>query len=141
MARTVVQRGVELREVSEAVADLFRDLDVVGVPRGGPMRPCMQALSDFVWGELHGAVHLGVKRTLVVVASHYEIDLEWVCDGFVLLDEPELAAAEAQRLMDAVEGPGALLARHFEDEALPLPHRLQPLSLLRDLLQRRERWP
>jgi hypothetical protein len=44
VAQTVEQQGAELREVSEAVADLFRDLDVVGVPRGGPMRPCMQAL-------------------------------------------------------------------------------------------------
>jgi hypothetical protein len=62
-----------------------------------------------------------VKRALVVVASHYEIDLERVCDDFVLPDEPELAAAEGQRLMDTVEGPRTLLAHHFEDEALPLP--------------------
>jgi hypothetical protein len=55
----------------------------------------MQALGDFVWGELWGAVHLGVKRALVMVASHYEIDLERVCDTYVLPDEPELAATEA----------------------------------------------
>jgi hypothetical protein len=61
-----------------------------------------------------------VKRALVVVASHYEIDLERVCDGFVLPDKPELAAAEGQRLMDVVEGPRTLWARHFEDEAVPL---------------------
>ena len=121
MTWTVEQRGVELREVSEAVADLFRDLDVVGVPRAGPMWPCMRALGNFVRGELHGAIHLGVKWALAVVASHYEIDLERVCDDFVLPDKPELAAAKGQRLMDVVEGPGTLLARHFEDEALPLP--------------------
>jgi hypothetical protein len=55
----VEQQGAMPREVSEAVVDLFRDLDVVGVPRGGPMRPCMQALSDFVRVEFRGAVHLG----------------------------------------------------------------------------------
>jgi hypothetical protein len=77
----VEQQGAELREVSEAVADLFRDLDVVGVHQGGPIRPCMQALGYFVWGELRGAVHLEVKRALAVAASHYEIDLERVCDG------------------------------------------------------------
>jgi hypothetical protein len=48
----------------------------------------MQALSGFVWGELRYAVHLGVKRVLVVVASHYEIDLERVCEGYVLLTRP-----------------------------------------------------
>ena len=88
------------------VADLFRGLDVVGVPRGGPMQRWMQALGDFIRGELRGAVHLRVKRALAVVASHYEIDLERVCDGFVLPDEPELAAAEGQRRMDVVEGLG-----------------------------------
>jgi hypothetical protein len=36
-----------------------------------------------------------VKRALVMVASHYEIDLERVCDTYVLPDEPELAATEA----------------------------------------------
>jgi hypothetical protein len=87
----VEQQGAMPREVSEAVVDLFRDLDVLGMPRGGPMRPCMQALSDFVWVEFRGAVHLGVKRALAVVASHFEIDLKRVCDGFMLPYEPELA--------------------------------------------------
>jgi hypothetical protein len=70
---------------------------------------------------LRGAVHLGVKWALAVVVSHYEIDLERVCDDYVLLDEPELAAAEAQRLNDIVEGPGTLLARHFKVEVVPPP--------------------
>lgn len=52
----------------------------------------MQALGGYVWGELHGVVHLGVKWALAVVTSHYEIDLERVCDDYVLPDEPELAA-------------------------------------------------
>lgn len=64
------QWGAEMGEMFEAVADLFRDLDVVGVPRGGPPRPCMQDLGDFLRGELRGAVHLGVKRALAVVSSH-----------------------------------------------------------------------
>jgi hypothetical protein len=62
-----------------------------------------------------------VKQALAVVASHYEIDLEWLCDGYVLLDKPELAAAEAQRLNDVIEGPGTLLARHFKVEVVPPP--------------------
>jgi hypothetical protein len=95
MSRTVEQKGTELREFSEAVADLFWDLDVVGVPRSGPPWPRMQALGGYVWGELHGAVHLGVKWALAVVASHYEIDLERVCDSYVLPNKPELAAAQS----------------------------------------------
>jgi hypothetical protein len=45
-----------------------------------------------------------------MVASHYEIDLERVCEGYVLPDEPELAYT--------VEGLGTSLARHFEVEAV-----------------------
>jgi hypothetical protein len=117
----VEQKGTELRELSDAVVDLFQDLDVVDVPRSEPPWPCMQALSGYMRGELHDAVHLGVKRALVVVASHYEIDLEQVCEGYVLPDEPELAAAEMRRLNDTVEGPRTSLARHFEVEAVPPP--------------------
>jgi hypothetical protein len=97
------------------------DLNVVDVPHSGPPQPRMQALRGYVRGELRDAVHLGVKRALAVVASHYEIDLERVCEGYVLLDEPELADAEMRRLNDAVEGPGTSLARHFEVEAVPPP--------------------
>jgi hypothetical protein len=33
-----------------------------------------------------------------MVSSHYKIDLERVCEGYVLPNEPELAAAEMRRL-------------------------------------------
>jgi hypothetical protein len=110
----VEQKVIELRELFDAVVELFQDLDVVDVPQGGPRWPRMQALSGYVWGELRDVVQLGVKRVLVVVASHYEIDLERVCEGYVLPDKPELA--------DTIEGLGTLLARHFEVEAVPPPH-------------------
>jgi hypothetical protein len=121
LSRTVEQKGTELRELSNAVADLFRDLDAVDVPRSGPPQPHMQALSGYVRGKLRCAVHLGVKWAVVMVASHYEIDLERVCDSYVLPDELELAAAEMQGLSDAIEGLGTLLARQFEVKAVPPP--------------------
>lgn len=110
-----------MRELSEPVEDLFRDLDVVGMPWNGPTRPRMQALGGYIRGEFHGAVHLGVKQALAMVTSRYEIDIERVCDGYVLPDEPELATAEVQRLNDVVEGSGTALARHFEVEVEPPP--------------------
>jgi hypothetical protein len=92
---------------------------VVNVPQGGPLRLHMQALSGYIRGELHGAVHLGVKRELVVVASHYEIDVERVCEGYILLDEHELANVKMRRLTNAIEQAGTSLSRHFEAEAVP----------------------
>jgi hypothetical protein len=115
------QKGTLLRELSKVVADLFQDLDMVGVPWSGPPQPRMQALGGYVRGELHEAVHVGVKRAMAVVTSHYEIDLERVCDSYVLLNELELAAAEMRRLNDTVEGPGTSLACHFEVEVVPPP--------------------
>jgi hypothetical protein len=41
-----------------------------------------------------------------------------VCKGYVLPDEPDLADAEMQRLVDTVKGLGSLLAHHYEHEVV-----------------------
>ena len=45
-----------------------------------------------------------MKRTLVVVSSHYEIDLERVSEGYVLPEGDDLTEAEVRRLVDVAEG-------------------------------------
>jgi hypothetical protein len=55
-----------------------------------------------------------------VLASHYDVDLERVSEGYCLTDEDEAALAEVQRLYAAVAGPSAVLASSFEVEILPL---------------------
>jgi hypothetical protein len=54
-----------------------------------------------------------------VLASHYDVDLERVSEGYCLPDEEEAALAEVQRLDAAVGGPSAALASSFELEILP----------------------
>jgi hypothetical protein len=54
-----------------------------------------------------------------VLASHYDVDLERVSEGYCLPDEEEAALAEVQRLDAAVEGSSAALASSFEVEVLP----------------------
>ena len=54
-----------------------------------------------------------------MLASHYDMDLERVSDGYCLPDEEEAALAEVQRLDAAVEGPSVALASSFEVEILP----------------------
>jgi hypothetical protein len=54
-----------------------------------------------------------------VLASHYDVDLEWVSDGYCLPDEEEAALAEVQRLDAVVEDPSAALDSSFEVEILP----------------------
>ena len=53
-----------------------------------------------------------------MLASHYDVDLERVSEGYCLPDEDEAALAEVQRLDAAVAGPSAVLASSFEVEIL-----------------------
>jgi hypothetical protein len=54
-----------------------------------------------------------------VLASHYDVDLERVSEGYCLPDDEEAALAEVQRLDAAVEGPSTALASSFVVEVLP----------------------
>jgi hypothetical protein len=73
-----------------------------------------------VRGRLREALHHGVRRAFVVLASHYVVDLERVSEGYCLPDEDEAALAEVQRLDTTTAGPSAVLASSFEVEILPL---------------------
>jgi hypothetical protein len=72
-----------------------------------------------VRSRLCRALHHGVRRAFAVLASHYDVDLERVREGYCLPDEDEAALAEVQRLDAAVEGPSAVLASSFEVQILP----------------------
>jgi hypothetical protein len=72
-----------------------------------------------VRNRLRGVLHHGVRQAFAVLASHYDVDLERVSDGYCLPDDEEAALAEVQRLDTAVEGPSAALASSFEVEVLP----------------------
>ena len=69
--------------------------------------------------RLRGALHHGVRWAFAVLASHYDVDLERVSEGYCLPDEEEAALSEVRRLDAATEGPGAALASFFEVEILP----------------------
>jgi hypothetical protein len=72
-----------------------------------------------VRSRLRGALHHGVRRAFAVLASHYDVDLERVSEGYCLPSEEEAALAEVQRLDAAVVGPSTVLASSFEVEVLP----------------------
>ncbi|XP_066324604.1 uncharacterized protein [Miscanthus floridulus] len=70
--------------------------------------------------RLREALHTGVKRALAVVSSHYAgVDVEGVSDGYVLSEDAVKAEEELTRLEAAVEGPGTVLAKLFEEEVVP----------------------
>jgi hypothetical protein len=65
------------------------------------------------------ALHLGVKKALGVVASHYQVDFEAVSSGYVVLDgvEDEVAMDRAHALAAATAA--AMLAEDFTDFLFP----------------------
>jgi hypothetical protein len=80
----------------------------------------VQALGAHARGRLREVLHHDVRRAFAVLASHYDVDLKRVSEGYCLLDEDEAALAEVQRLDAAAAGPSAVLASTFEAEILPL---------------------
>jgi hypothetical protein len=106
--------------MSEAISAFCRTFGLDDVPSGSFPQSRLRALGGHVRSRLRGALHHGVRRTFTVLASHYDVDLEWVSEGYCLPDEEEAALAEAQRLNAATEGPGVALASFFQVEILPL---------------------
>jgi hypothetical protein len=100
--------------MSEAISAFCHAFGLDGVPSGSSPQSHLRALGGHVRNRLHG-----VRRAFVVLASHYDVDLEWVSEGYCLPDEEEAALAEVQRLDAAVEGSSAALASSFEVEILP----------------------
>jgi hypothetical protein len=47
-----------------------------------------------VRSRLRGALHHGVRRAFAVLASHYDVDLERISEGYCLPDEEKAALVE-----------------------------------------------
>jgi hypothetical protein len=119
LAEAAEQKEAERVAMSEAISALCQAFGLDGVPSGSSPQSHLRALGGHVRNRLCGALHHGVRRAFVVLASHYDMDLERVSEGYCLPDEEEAALAEVQRLDTAVEGPSAALASSFEVEILP----------------------
>jgi hypothetical protein len=105
--------------MSEAISASCRAFSLDNVPSGSSPQSHLRALGGHVRSRLHGALHHGVRRAFAVLASHYDVDLEQVSEGYCLPNEEEAALAEVERLDTAVKGPSAALASSFEVEILP----------------------
>jgi hypothetical protein len=76
--------------MSEAISAFYQIFGLDDVPSGSSPQSRLQALGDHVRGRLREALHHGVRRAFTVLASHYDVDLEWVSEGYCLPDEDEL---------------------------------------------------
>jgi hypothetical protein len=66
---------------------------------GSSLASRLRALSGHVSQRMRRALHLGIKKALGVVASHYQVDFEAVSSGYVVPvgveDEVEMNRADA----------------------------------------------
>jgi hypothetical protein len=119
LAEAAEQKEAERVAMSEAISVFCQAFGLDGVPSGSSPQSHLRALGGHVRNRLRGVLHHGVRRAFAVLASHYDVDLELVSEGYCLPDDEEAALAEVQRLDVAVEGPSAALASSFEVEVLP----------------------
>jgi hypothetical protein len=114
------QREADHAAMSEAISAFCRVFGFDDVPSGSSPQSRLLALGDHARGRLREALHHGVRRAFAVLASHYDVDLERVSEGYCLPDEDEATLANVQRLDAATAGPSAVLATTFDAEILPL---------------------
>jgi hypothetical protein len=118
LAQAAEQKEVDRVVMSEAISDFCQAFGFNGVPSSSSPQSHLRALGGHVRSRLRGALHHGVRRAFTVLASHYDVDLERVSEGYCLPDLEEAALAEVQRLDATVEGLSVALASSFEVEIL-----------------------
>jgi hypothetical protein len=120
LAQATEQKEADRAAMSEAISDFCRAFGLNDVPSGSSPQSHLRALGSHVRSRLHGVLHHDVRRAFAVLASHYDMDLERVSEGYCLPDEDEAALAEVQRLDAAIAGPSAVLVSSFKVEIFPL---------------------
>jgi hypothetical protein len=130
LAEAVEQKEADRVAMSEAISAFCQAFGLDDVPSGSSPQSHLRALGSHVRSRLHGALHHDVRWAFAVLASHYDVDLERVSEGYYLPDEEEAALAEVQRLDTTVEGPSAALASSFEWRSFRLCRRLRLCQIL-----------
>jgi hypothetical protein len=94
LAEAAEQKEADRVAMSEAISAFCQAFGLDGVSSGSSPLIHLRALGGHVCDRLRGALHHDVRRAFVVLASHYDVDLERVSDGYCLPDEEEAALAE-----------------------------------------------
>jgi RNA 3'-terminal phosphate cyclase len=74
-----------LEELRAAALEASQGVEEGEEQAGSFMASRLRALSRHVAQRMRRALHLGVQKALHVVASHYQVDLEAISTGYVVL--------------------------------------------------------
>ena len=88
LAQAAEQKEADRVAMSEAILAFCRAFGLDEVPSGSSPQSHLRALGGHVRSRLRGALHHDV------LASHYDVDLERVSEGYCLPDEEEATLAE-----------------------------------------------
>jgi hypothetical protein len=107
-----------LEALQAAALETYQEIEEDEAQAGSSLASCLRALGGHVSQRMRRALHLGVKKALVVVASHYQVNFEAVSSGYVVPVgvEDEVAMDRA----DALAATAAdTLAEDFMDFLFP----------------------
>jgi hypothetical protein len=74
----------ELEELRAAALEACREVEEGEARAGSSMASRLRALHGHVARRMRRALHLGVKKALGVVASHYQVDFEVVSSSYIV---------------------------------------------------------
>jgi hypothetical protein len=94
LAQAAEQKEADRVAMSEAISAFCQAFGLDNVPSGSSPQSHLRALGGHVRSRLREALHHGVRWAFAVLASHYDMDLERVSEGYCLPDEEEAALAE-----------------------------------------------
>jgi hypothetical protein len=81
LAQAAEQKEADRVAMSEAISAFCLAFGLDDVPSGSSPQSHLRALGGHVRSRLRRALHHGVRRAFAVLASHYDVDLEWVSEG------------------------------------------------------------
>jgi TolA-binding protein len=104
----------ELGELRAAALETCQAVEEGEAQAESSLVSLLRALSGHVSRRMHRALHLGVRKALSVVGSHYQVNFEAVASGYVIPEgvEDEVVMERADALAAAA---AETLAEDFED--------------------------
>jgi D-Tyr-tRNAtyr deacylase len=108
----------ELEALQAAALETCQGIEEGEAQAGSSLASRLRALGGHVSQRMCRALHLGVRKALGVVGSHYQVDFEAVSSGYVVLVGVE--DEEAMNRADALAAPAAdALAEDFMEFLFP----------------------
>jgi DNA-binding Lrp family transcriptional regulator len=108
----------ELEELQASALEVCQEVEEGEAHAGSSLASRLRALGGHVSQRMRRALHLGIKKALGVVVSHYQVDFKVVSSGYVvpvgIKDEVAMDRADALAATDA-----DMLAEDFTDFLFP----------------------